>query len=68
MYRLIDFINTSMINKTSLNTTNEISRWTLIYRLNHFQQRIPSIWCKITENAELLLDHSSDDVRYKIAT
>jgi hypothetical protein len=41
----------------------EISRWSLIRNLSHFQWRIPSIWCDINEHAKVLLDHPSKDVR-----
>lgn len=68
MYRLIEFFNVALINnKIILNTTNEICRWSLIERLNQFQRRIPSIWNEINKNAILLLDHPSEDVRFKIA-
>lgn len=67
MYRLIHFFHTLIDDRTTLSTTNEVSRWTLIHRLNHFNWRIPSIWREINEHARLLVDHVSDDVRYSIA-
>ena len=67
MYRLIQFFVRLIENKTILSTTNEITRWTLINRLNHFNWRIPSIWCEINQHARSLLDHTSEDVRYRIA-
>ena len=67
MHRLIHFLCALIYNKTTLNTINEISCWSLIRNLSHFQWRIPSIWCDINEHAKVLLDHPSEDIRKSIA-
>lgn len=68
MSRFLEFFQSLIDHPTALSTTNEISRWGLIYRLNHLTWRIPSIWWKINQQAKLLLDQPSEDMRYRIAT
>ena len=67
MYRVIDFLRTLISTKPTSNTFNEAAHWSLIQNLNEFDWRIPSIWHDIIEHSKLLLDHSSSDVRERIA-
>ena len=56
-----------MYTKPTSNTFNEAAHWSLIRNLNQFDWRIPSIWRDIIEHAKLLLDHSSSNVRERVA-
>lgn len=67
MYRVIGFILTLIDSKTTSNTFNEISRWSLIRNLSQFQWRIPSIWHQINVHVRTLLDHPSSGLRERIA-
>lgn len=67
MHQVIDFIRTLINSKTPTNTFNEAAHWSVTSSLNQFNWRIPSIWCEIIEHTKLLLDHSSSDVRSRIA-
>lgn len=64
MFHLVEHFR-RLINKDI--EMNEIIRWTIIQRLIHFQWKIPSIWHEINRNALPYLNHTSDELKFKIS-